>query len=185
MIDERQQILALTQIAFLNAVFLSAMSVQFFIPFMFLLFLWILPAIFALQIQLSPARLVITSIIIMLFFCLAIFGFSIVLWSLIYAWIGVALAISWRYNSWVFRLFLTSLAFALGLILAIIGLGWLGQLSLWDLVASVRQWSNIESLSFTLGIFVSLIIWSGILSICVNWFFLQIKRHVDTEMNWK
>ena len=177
--NNRDQILALTRLAFLNAIFLAAMSVQFVIPPLFLIFLWLLPALFAIQAYYAPMRLVALSAFMVALLSFSLLGFTGGLWSLVYAWVGVALAVSWRRGQWGRRILVTGLALFAALLAAIVIMAWLVQVTWLDAVAIAARLSLMPPDRLLPAAIVALFIWSLILAGLLNWVFWRLQTHLD------
>jgi hypothetical protein len=86
--NQRPFILSLTRIAFLNALALSFLSIQYVLIFSFLISIWIIPVIFALEIILTETKYFALSVVFMLVCSIVIFGISTGCWVMVYFFIG-------------------------------------------------------------------------------------------------
>jgi len=86
--SERGRLTAYTQMALLNAIALSLISVQAIFSPTFLLLLWIIPVIFAIQATIMPLRLVLLSCLIVAGIALLILGLDVGATTLLYVLTG-------------------------------------------------------------------------------------------------
>lgn len=180
---DREQILVYTQIAFLNALALSFLGLQFILPFTFLLLVWVMPVIFALEILYIPVRIALPAGVIFLGLAAVLFGVDIGAWAAAYFFMGFTLGTVWRKRlPAIIRVLVTGLAVALALTILMAAFAWLAHLS----------WQEITDFLAQLGMFqlsiMRLLLLGGtasalILSLVVNGLFARILRHLQTEGN--
>ena len=131
--NERMRVASLTRMAFLNAIIISFLSMQFVMPAAFVLLLALVPVIFALAFaEVSAVTATLSSFALILISSL-LFGLDVGLWTLVYGLVGLVLGMSWRLHlPWGLRLAGTSLAFATGLAAAVALFAWISRVSWQD-----------------------------------------------------
>lgn len=168
--NERAQIAVLVKIAFLNAIILSFLSVQFVMPAMFLLFLAFLPVVFALMFYYAPARMAILGTLALTIIASVLFTPYTGLWTLLYGLVGTVLGLAWRLGfPWPLRLAGTILTFAISLggiialFMRVTQIGWQ------ELRGVVEQVGIPGQFPLTSVIAVGLVTWAAALGIVANW----------------
>jgi hypothetical protein len=164
--NDREKVLTLNRIAFLDALILSFLGIQFVIPLAFILLLVIIPTITALQFYHIPLKHALLSGLLLIVFTFALFGISIALWEFLYFVVGGAIGIGRRFRMHIlFRLLLATIAFVISLAMILLSFGILAQVSWQDIISSMAQypflmrfpWFPIFLLGlFFLAIFLSL-----------------------------
>lgn len=184
LMNERALITALTQIAMLNAIILSFLGIQFIIPFAFILLLWIVPTIFALEIILGdvPWQLAFLSGLVLLALAFTLFGLDVGLWTIVYLLVGSLSGWGQRFGlHWSIRLLSTTLAFALLLVAMIAVLGWLVQIE-WqeikEILENLNQFNPLPTLALIPAMGIGLVTWAIMLSVGVEWFLSRVLRHL-------
>lgn len=86
--NQRSIIISLTRIAFLNALVLSFLSIQYILIFSFLISIWVIPVIFALENILTETKYFALSAVFMTICSFIIFGISTGCWVIVYFFLG-------------------------------------------------------------------------------------------------
>lgn len=143
--NDRDRILALTQIAFLNALILSFLGVQFVIPFASIVFLVVIPVIFALQVYHVAIRVTFLSGMTVIMLSSILFGIVLGFWTLVYFVLGLALGWGCRKRMpTVIRVFLVSLLFCISLIVLIIAFGWMADITWTEISVAVSRYELLN-----------------------------------------
>jgi hypothetical protein len=156
---KKNEILYMTRVAYLDAIALAFLGIQFVIPVAYILLLPIIPAIVALQVCLVsvPMALVSTSILIGLSFF--VLGIDVGLWALVYVLTGCALGIVWRFgSSWFTRAIVTTTTAAASLLGVIFALSWITKISLAEFENAAQSLSIYRGLPLDLLFGVSIIL---------------------------
>lgn len=138
--SEHARTLALTKVAFLNAVIFSLLSIQFALPPAFVVLLCIVPAIFALQAYHVPMKLVSLSGLLAIVASSVAFGIIVGVWTCIYFVAGTSLGVGRRYHMpFAFRLLTTTVAFILMLVVGTIAFAGLADVNMRDVNALISR----------------------------------------------
>lgn len=176
---ERAQVVASTQMAMLNAIILSLLSIQFIVPFAFILLIWIVPTIIALQVYHVPLKLMLLSGLVIIGLSFILFGIDVGFWMVVYISAGSVLGISRKLNyHWSFRLLSVAFAFTVSLLAIMIIFGWLTQISwqeIQNVLAKLSLFNQIPLLPAMVG---GLITWTVIISVVVDWFLSRVLRQL-------
>lgn len=156
--NDREKILTLNRIAFLDALILSFLGIQFVIPLVFILLLVIIPTIIALQFYHIDFKYALLSGLVLIVFTFALFGISIALWEFLYFVVGGAIGLSRRVKIHILvRLLIATIVFVVSLIMVFLGLGILAQVSWQDIISSTTQYPLLVQFPwipiFLLGLF--------------------------------
>ena len=133
--NDRVQILRLTQIAFLNALILSFLGIQFVIPFASIALLLVIPVIFALQVYHVPIKIAFISGLAIVILSFVLYGVILCIWSLTYFVLGITLG--WSYRNRIpfgYRLFLVSLVFYVSILGIMIIFGRMANIT-WEYIS--------------------------------------------------
>lgn len=138
---DRDQILGLTQVAFLNALILSFLGVQFIIPFTSIVLLVVIPVIFALQVYHVAIRVAFLSSLTVVILSSILFGVVLGFWTLVYFVLGMALGWGFRKRlPFGLRLFLVGLLFCISLILLMVAFGWMADITWTEILMAVSRY---------------------------------------------
>ena len=162
---KQNELLYMTRAAYLNAIALAFLGLQFVIPVAYLLLLPIVPAIFALQVCLVSARRALLSGCILLVLAFLVLGIDVGLWTVVYVATGSALGLVWRSRAaWFVRAAATTATAGLSLLGVILALSRLTQISLAQAAGvaqnlPVFQGLPLASLFGVAVILIGLLIW--------------------------
>lgn len=165
MIIKRNDILYMVRVAYLNAICLAFLSIQFVVPVAYLLLFPTVPAIVALQLFLVSVSMALVSAGMLIGISFFVFGIDVGLWSVVYVITGCALGVAWRFgSSWFIRAFITTIAAAASLVGVLISLSWITGISLSEVDTVVKGLSPYRELPlpFLFGVsvlIIGLLIW--------------------------
>jgi hypothetical protein len=160
-VNYRDKILGLTQIAFLNALILSFLGVQFVIPFASIVLLIVIPVIFALQVYHVAIRLVFLSGLTVVILSSILFGVVLGIWNLVYFALGIALGWSCRKRIPIgLRLFMVSLLFCISLIVLIVAFGWMADINWADITIAITRYKPLNQLPLIPVMGIGLLGWA-------------------------
>jgi hypothetical protein len=135
--NNRDQILGLTRVAFLNALILSFLGIQFVFPFASIFLLVVIPVIFALQVYHVSIRLAFLSNFTLVLFSSILFGIVLGIWTIVYFVLGMVLGWSFRNQiKFILRISLVSLLFCISLITLMFAFGWIANIT-WEEISEV------------------------------------------------
>lgn len=179
---ERNQILALTQAAFLSAVAFTFLGFQFIMPPVFIILLWIVPTVFALQAYYVPWRLNGLAGILVIALASAVFGIIHGVWIGLYFLTGSVVGIGWRYRwrLWL-RLPLVSVVFCLSLFTVIAAFGYVAGISWQDIANEFMLLVKFDQRILYSFMGVGLVCWSLLLAFGSDRFLAQVLRHLQVE----
>ena len=145
--NDRAQILGLTQIAFLNALILSFLGVQFVIPFASIVLLLVIPVIFALQVYHVAIRVAFLSGLSVVVLSTILFGVVLGIWTLVYFVLGIALGWGRRNRlPSALRLFLVSLLFCVAIIAIMFAFGWMANITWVGITGTLAHYQLLNRL---------------------------------------
>jgi hypothetical protein len=178
-VTERDWILALTRVAFLDAVVFSFLSIQFVMPPTFVILLWVVPTVFALQAYHVPLRLTGSSGVLVVLMSSVVFGIAIGIWTWIYFMAGCVLGVGRRYHlPLVLRLLTTAMTFATCLFASVIVFGWLANISWQEISAALVLLPAPDQIPILPCMIVGLALWSMLLSLGTESSLARILRHL-------
>jgi hypothetical protein len=167
--NDREKVLTLNRIAFLDALIFSFLGIQFVIPLAFILLLIIIPTIIALQFYHMPIKHALLSGLLLLVLTFALFGISIALWELLYFVVGGAIGIGWRFHIHILlRLLLATIVFVISLLVIAFSFGALAQVSWQDIISLMARYPWALQVPWIPIILVGLSIWAMLLSLGVE-----------------
>jgi hypothetical protein len=94
--SQRERLLRLTRIAFLDGLALSLLSLQFVVPPLLVVMLVIVPAVIALQIYHAPDGFTFLSLLVLVLAAYVLYGPVSAVWTAVYAVIGAAMGLARR-----------------------------------------------------------------------------------------
>ena len=173
-------LLSLTRVAFLNAMVLSLLGIQFLIPPSFMVMLLLVPMIFSLQMYISSFRHVFLSCVFLLVLTLSLYGIGIFSWTIFYSLVGIAGGFTMKKGfSKALRVFMIAFAYITSFALFVMGLGALIGLKWDEIMVEYHVITQRTNLNFMIILSLGIIIWGLILSFCVDWLVLRILKQVD------
>jgi hypothetical protein len=176
---DRNQMLALTQVAFLSALILSLVSIQFVLPFSFVLLLLIVPVIFALQTYHVGIPTSLLSGLMVVFLSFAVFGIAIGLWTFLYYLAGNILGIGQRYRfPWLLRILSNTFAFSTSLCTILLAFGWLTHISWQDITNSLSSYPMLNSIIGIRFLFTGMIVSALLASVVADNFLTRVLRQL-------
>jgi hypothetical protein len=180
--NDRRQVLALTQAAFLNALILSFLSLQFVLPPIFILLLWVLPTIFALEVYNLPAKIAVLSNVIVLAIAFILFGPTLGFWALVYLLVGGGVALQRQWHlPWVVRLPITIVFLTLALLGVTLAMGWVAQIN-WTEAGNLIKSVGMQQLLSVPVILLGLGGWAAILSLSIDKTLSKVLEYLSAEV---
>jgi hypothetical protein len=159
-VNDRDQILGLTRVAFLNALILSFLGIQFVIPFASIFLLVVIPVIFALQVYRVEIRVVFLSSLTVIIFSSILFGIVLGIWTLVYFVLGIALGWSCRKQIHLgLRLSLVSFLFCISLIILVLTFGWIAEISWADITGVIGRYELLNQYPLIPLMGLGLVVW--------------------------
>lgn len=181
--NEREVIVSLTRVAFLDAIILSLLSVQSVMPFVFLMLLWLIPLVFALEIYLVPIRVVWISALVVSVLALALLGVSIGFWAVVYVTLGITLGTCRRFRlPWFVRSISLGLACAVAMAVVFLIFGKLSQTSWQEVVVILEDVDRISYVPIIPALTAGFLLWVIMLSVSMDWFFWRLLRQMSIEI---
>lgn len=167
--NDREIILTLNHIAFLDALIFSFLGIQFVFPPVFILLLVIIPTIIALQFYHMPVKYALLSEFLLIVLTMALFGISIALWELLYFGVGAAIGIGWRFHFHILlRLLVATVVFVICLAMIVISFGALAQVSWRDIISSMAQYPWLLQVPWIPITLVGFAVWAIFMSLGVE-----------------
>jgi hypothetical protein len=177
--SDREQVLALSRIAFLDALILSFLAIQFVVPLMMIFLLFVIPTIIALQFYHLPFRYALISGILLCLLTLAFFGLPIALWELLYFIVGAAVGLGRRIHvHMAFRLLFATIAFAVTLFLITLVFGAFARVSWQNAMGLLERISWPFQLPWPWIILVGILVWATLLSLGVEGLLSRILKQL-------
>jgi hypothetical protein len=177
---ERLAVVSLTRLAFLNALALSFLSLQYVFPASFLVSLWVIPVVFALEIILCGPRDFLLSAVLMAGLGFIFFGLPTGCWTIVYLAIGGVIGLLYRHKiPWFFRILLGILAYGLALtgivaiFLILLGLTTVDISALAEQISPALSWQ----LASGIALFVSAIVLVSMIDYSVD----RVCKHLSFE----
>ncbi|MBA3531034.1 MAG: hypothetical protein H0T73_03825 [Ardenticatenales bacterium] len=180
--SDHDLIAALTRKAFLNAIILSLLTIQFILPFAFVIFLWLIPPIFALEVEKNSWHLTLLSGLALLTLGLFLFGVYDSLWLALYILMGLIAGIGRRFHfHWLVRLGFTSLSFTLLLLTLILLFSRIAQLDWQQVQQSMGQIALFQTLPLLPVLVVGIISWMIAVAAAVEWFLSRVSQNLALD----
>ena len=180
--NERDTVLALTRLAFLDAIILSLLSVQSVLPFVFLVMLWLAPIVFALEITLVPHRIAWVSGLVVPALALALLGLDIGLWASVYFVLGATLGMAWRLRlPWIARQIGLSVVFVLTVAAIFVIFGKLVRIDWKEISAVLEKINQIGVVPVLPAMIVGFVLWAIILSVAMDRLLQRVLRQISME----
>jgi hypothetical protein len=168
-LSERERILSLTTVAFLDAIILSLLGIQFVIPVSFVALLVLIPVIYGLQVYRIPLGLSLSSGLTLIIIGTGFFGIAVGTWMGLYVVVGLVVGLGRRsLSSKAGRILISTAAFTLGLS----GIGLL--FTLWAKLDFTEVMSVLERVPLLPPVFIlsffgfTIVTWSFIMSLGVE-----------------
>ena len=180
--NEREKVLNLNRIAFLDALILSFLGFQFVIPLAFILLLIIIPTIIALQFYHIPLNQAVLSGLVLIVLVFFLFGFSVALWELLYFVVGGAIGFSRRFRIHIiFRLLLATLLFGICMGMIVVSFGLLAQITWQDIMSEMVNYPLLFQLPWIPIFLMGLFVWAFLLSLGVENLFSRVLTQLYVE----
>lgn len=179
--NDRTLILNLTQVAFLNALILSLLGIQFIFPFASVVLLIIVPVVFALQIYHRAIKISILSGLLVVLLSSILFGVIMGLWTLVYLILGIALGLGFQYRIPLgLRFGLVGSLFSVSLAIIILVLGWLAGINVLDITAMLSRYGLSNRVPLAVLIGIGLIGWAFMTALGSD----RILSRVLSQIDW-
>ncbi len=176
---DRNQILALTQVAFLSALILSIVSIQFVLPFSFVLLLLIVPVIFALQTYHVRMPTSLLSGLAVVFLSFALYGIAVGLWTFIYYLAGNILGIGRKYGfPWLVRILSNTLAYSASLCIIVLAFGWIAGISWQEITDALSLYLMLNPIVSIQILFAGMIVSALLVSLVADSFLSRVLRQL-------
>lgn len=165
MMIKQNEILYMVRVAYLDAIVLAFLGIQFVIPVAYLLLLPTVPAIIALQVSLVSVPMALASASILIGLSFIVLGIDVGLWAVVYVTTGWTLGMVWRLGSpWPIRALVTTATTVASLSGVIFALSWLVGISLIEVEAMAQGLSIYQGLPlpflFGISVFIiGLLVW--------------------------
>jgi hypothetical protein len=178
--NQVQTLISLTRVAFLNAIVLSLLGIQFLIPPSFIVMLLLVPMVYLLQMYTSSFRHVFLSCVLMLALTLSLYGVGIFAWTAFYSLVGVTsgLAIKMGFVK-PLRVIIIAIAYITSFALFIAGLSRLIGLEWQEIAMKYDKLTLGIDISFTSMFVVGIVFWGIALSLCIDWLVQRVLRQIS------
>jgi len=182
--NDRDRLLLLTRIAFLNAIILSFLAVQFVISPIYIVFLVLIPVTFGLQIYHASLGKAALSFILVITLAFLLFGIVVGYWALIYAIIGCGLGLARKYRLpyWL-RLPMISTTYFLSITGILYTFGRFANISWDDLMAVISGYLPLEGVQIFSMLSIGLFFWSLLNTIGSEQLISRVLRSIYPSSN--
>lgn len=178
--NDEKRLLSLTRIAFLNAIILSLLSIQFLVPPTFIILLLLIPVIFTLQTYISHLWHIILSFAVILLISLSVYGIGIFSWTIFYGLVGILSGIILKMNLVrVGRVIITATLYVVSFLVLVIGFGRLVKINWNEIIVKYDTIMSGASFNFVTTLAIGFFIWGVILSVLADLLVVRILKQVD------
>jgi hypothetical protein len=178
-VSDRNHILALTQVSFLSALILSIVSIQFVLPFSFVLLLLIVPVIFALQTYHVRILTSLVSGLAVVILSFALFGIAVGLWTFIYYLAGTMLGLGQKYRfPLLVRILSNTLAYSAALCTILLIFMWIARLGWQEITNLLALYPLLNPIVSIQVLFIGMIISALLVSLVADSFLSRVLHQL-------